>query len=328
MEKSDGFFKLALIGRKLGHSFSANYFNDKFQREGIGARYLLFEMPDASHVERMIAEHPMLKGFNVTIPYKKDILPYLDGITHVAREIGAVNTVYVWHSHKGIRLIGHNTDAAGFEESLLETAVDNLIDPAHWYGHTAIVLGQGGASEAVKFVLRKLGMKILAVSRRELPGCITYGTLTEEEVKNAKVIVNCTPLGMYPDVDTCPEIPYRAISPGTLCFDLVYNPQSTRFMQLCRAKRGVVAVNGLDMLRGQADAAWRFWQGITIKKTLYRKLRVISGEASACQTEELDMQIVERVISHTGEMVGYDIYPYERETAGVEYVAEPYEFKL
>lgn len=261
----------ALIGKKLGHSFSADFFNAKFSREGVSAIYQLLPIPEISILPDIIASYPALRGLNVTIPYKRDILHYLDFIDPVAQAVGAVNTVAVVRNSDtgrcgvpGVTLYGYNTDVTGFHDSLIQM----LASQESLHGATAIILGTGGASRAVEYVLRHLGANTLLVSRNS--DCtpmresevITYDALSEQRVAEAKVIVNCTPLGMYPDTTSHPPIPYHAISPATICYDLVYNPEVTTFMRLCE-EHGASVCNGLQMLHGQALAAWRIWTSIS-----------------------------------------------------------------
>lgn len=242
----------ALIGRTLGHSFSRDYFNRKFEAEGIDAEYVNFELPDIGDLMEAIAESPNLCGLNVTIPYKEQIIPYLTGLSENARAIGAVNTVAVDYDSRGdLRLTGHNTDVIGFTDS-----VRPLIKP--WMTR-ALVLGTGGASKAVVHGLRSLGIEPVLVSRAPGDGRITYADLTPEVMETHTVIVNTTPLGMWPDVDSAPDIPYSLITPSHLCYDLIYNPETTAFMRHA-ADHGATVKNGLEMLLLQAFAAWQIWQ--------------------------------------------------------------------
>lgn len=241
-----------LIGRTLGHSFSRGYFNRKFEAEGINAEYVNFELPDIGDLMEAIAESPNLCGLNVTIPYKQQIIPYLNALSDNAREIGAVNTVAVDYGPDGsIRLTGHNTDVVGFTDSIRP-----MLKPDMW---RALVLGTGGASLAVLHGLRSLGLEAVAVSRTAAPGRLTYADLTPEIMESHKVIVNTTPLGMWPDVDSAPDIPYSLLTPSHLCYDLIYNPETTAFMRRS-ADYGATVKNGLEMLLLQAFAAWRIWQ--------------------------------------------------------------------
>lgn len=237
-----------LVGYPLGHSFSRGYFTDKFSREGIDAEYLNFELADIAELPAVVAQIPDLRGFNVTIPYKRDIIPYLSGMSDEAAEIGAVNVVRV---EKDRSLRGFNSDVYGFVESLKPLL-------GHKMPEKALVLGVGGASRAVVYGLGKLGMSVTRVSRREGAGELTYNDLTAETVASHRVIVNTTPLGMYPKTDACPDIAYDAITPDHICYDLVYNPLETLFMRKC-AEQGATVSNGLKMLHLQAERSWQIW---------------------------------------------------------------------
>ena len=243
-----------LIGLKLGHSFSRRFFTEMFQKEGIEAEYLNFELDDIGQLMEVIAEHPYLKGLNVTIPYKEQIMPYIDRLSPEAEEIGAVNTVKIVGdlSTGDFLLEGYNTDIIGFKDSITP-----LLSPG---ADKALVLGTGGASKAIIVALRQLGIEPLQVSRTAAPGRITYDDLRNDPsmVGSHKVIVNTTPLGMYPDVDSAPDIPYDYLTPDNLCYDLVYNPDPTLFMKRA-AERGAKTCSGLAMLEGQAIASWKIW---------------------------------------------------------------------
>jgi shikimate dehydrogenase len=242
-----------LIGFPLGHSFSGSFFNNKFESEGINARYLNFELPDIGDLMEMLAEYPELCGFNVTIPYKQQIMAYLDDIDAKAKRIGAVNVVKVIRNKadNDFRLVGYNSDVIGFSASLKP-----LLQPQHMAA--ALVLGSGGASKAVCCALTDLGVTPLVVSRKECDGCITYGELTPEVMQAHKLIVNTTPLGMYPHVDECPDIPYELLTDEFLCYDVVYNPEVTLFMKRC-SEHGATVKNGLEMLLLQALESWNIW---------------------------------------------------------------------
>ncbi len=240
-----------LIGCPLGHSFSAAFFAEKFRREGIEAEYLNFEVPAVEgHLMRIIAENPRLRGLNVTIPYKQAVIPFLDEMSDEAREIGAVNVIRVRRENGYVRLKGYNSDVIGFTESLRP-----LLKAVH---RKALVLGTGGASRAVMCGLKQLGIEAAGVSRMPRPGVLTYDDLTPDLIGGTAVIVNCSPAGMYPHVEECPRLPYAALTPDHLLYDLVYNPEETRFMQLGRAQ-GAEVKNGLEMLHLQALASWKFW---------------------------------------------------------------------
>lgn len=241
-----------LLGYPLGHSFSAKYFAEKFQKEGIEAVYHNFEYPSVEEAMRFLLAQSNLQGFNVTIPYKQDVIPYLSGLSSEAEAIGAVNVVCVKRSESGKNILyGCNSDVIGFRESirpLLRTDVHKR----------ALVLGTGGASKAVVHGLRQLGIEPMYVSRSASAGKLTYADLTEDVMKSYKVVVNCSPVGMYPKVDHCPDIPYQWLTPDHLLYDLVYNPLETLFMKR-GAEHGAVVKNGLEMLHLQAEAAWDMW---------------------------------------------------------------------
>ena len=239
-----------LIGHPLGHSFSRQFFADKFESEQIDADYRNFDISSIEEVIDVIASNPDLRGFNVTIPYKQKIIPYLDDITQEAREIGAVNVVKLIRSGSNIRLKGYNSDIIGFRESITP-----LLYPQH---KKALILGTGGASKAVNHVLRELGLETVFVSRYSRPDTATYKDIDADAVKEYQVIVNCTPCGMHPNSDECPMLPYEAMDSNNLLYDLVYNPENTLFMKNGR-KHGAVVKNGLEMLVLQAIASWEIW---------------------------------------------------------------------
>lgn len=239
-----------LLGYPLGHSFSRPFFSEKFQKEGITAEYLNFEIPDINLLTDVLLDHPNLRGFNVTIPYKEAILPLLDHISPEAQKVGAVNTVRVeWEDGNPI-LTGYNTDVVGFEQSLLPCL------RAHH--REALVLGTGGAAKAVMYVLKKMGIAPHQVSRKAQPGILTYDHITPDWMERCQIVVNCTPLGTTPNVDTCPDIPYELVNEKHLLYDLVYNPAETLFLHIGK-KQGAAVKNGAEMLRLQALAAWKIW---------------------------------------------------------------------
>lgn len=231
-----------IIGYPLLHSFSAKYFNEKFAAEKIDAEYSLYPMGIEDlrlKIEDLLIS---LDGFNVTLPYKQAVIPFLDRLDETAEAIGAVNVVH--------KRVGYNTDCLGFIESMrpLVRATDKQ----------ALVLGTGGASKAVCYGLRKLGIIPTLVSRTPKEGMLGYKDLTERIMAEHTVIVNCTPLGMLPDVDSCADIPYEYISARHLLYDCVYNPAETLFLHK-GAAQGAMTKNGMDMLYGQAKAAWKIW---------------------------------------------------------------------
>ena len=242
--------KYGLIGYPLGHSFSIGYFNEKFQNENIDAEYLNFEIPSIDNLMEVLDSNPELKGLNVTIPYKEKVISYLDSISPEARAIGAVNVIKISHDGSQILLKGYNSDVIGFTKS-----IEPLLETCH---KKALILGTGGASKAVNYGLKSLGLETLFVSRYEREGTIQYKEITPEVVKEYNVIVNCTPCGMYPHTDECPILPYDAMDSHTLLYDLIYNPDETLFLKKGKSK-GAIVKNGLEMLLLQAFVSWQFW---------------------------------------------------------------------
>lgn len=242
--------KYGLVGYPLGHSFSMGYFNEKFKNEAINAVYENFEIPDIQDITTVIGSNPDLAGFNVTIPYKEKVMDYLDYIAPEAAEIGAVNVVKVTHNGERAVLKGFNSDVVGFVNS-----IKPLLRPLH---KKALVLGTGGASKAVEYGLRKLGLETIKVSRTEKDNTITYGQVTPELLGEYKVIVNCTPCGMAPHFDECPNLPYDSIDDSFLLYDLIYNPEETLFLRKGKEKDATVK-NGLEMLLLQAEEGWNIW---------------------------------------------------------------------
>lgn len=238
--------KYGIIGYPLGHSFSRGFFTEKFAREGIDAQYLNFEIPDVAMLKDVLRENPELRGLNVTLPHKQAVIPLLDELSDEAREIGAVNVIRV----RDGKLKGFNSDIIGFTES-----IKPLLKPHH---KKALVLGTGGASKAICVGLTRLGLEWKYVSRMPREGMITYNDITAETLKEYTVVVNCSPVGMYPKVDEAPAIPYEHLTPKHLLFDCVYNPEDTLFLKRGR-ERGARGKNGLEMLHLQAIASWRFW---------------------------------------------------------------------
>ena len=240
-----------IIGYPLEHSFSRSYFNEKFENEGIDAQYLNFEIANIAELPQILAEHPELKGFNVTSPYKEQVLLFLDEMDKDALAIGAVNVVKIVPQKGGNnKLVGYNSDCIGFTQS-----IEPLLEPHH---KKALILGTGGASKAVIYGLKQLGLDCLSVSRRPYPNVIIYDELTSDVMRDYTVIVNCTPVGMYPQSEKCPNIPYQLLTPQHLLYDLIYNPDITLFMRKGMAM-GATVKNGLEMLLLQAFAAWDIW---------------------------------------------------------------------
>ena len=231
-----------IIGFPLSHSFSAKYFNEKFATEQIEAEYSLYPTKEENLESKVESLLNSLDGFNVTLPYKQAIIPYLDRLDETAEAIGAVNVVH--------RRVGYNTDCLGF--------MDSIKPLLRGYDKQALVLGTGGASKAVCYGLRKLGITSTLISRTPREGILGYDELTDEVMAAHTIIVNCTPLGMFPDVDSCAPIPYEHITARHLLFDCVYNPEETLFLRKGKAQ-GATTRNGIEMLIGQAKAAWKIW---------------------------------------------------------------------
>jgi shikimate dehydrogenase len=242
--------KYGLIGFPLTHSFSKCYFTEKFKREKINARYFLFEIERIDEVEKIIRKEK-IKGLNVSIPYKEQIISYVHQLDETALEVGAVNVLKVTHERGKPRLYGYNTDVIGFEKSITPH-----LKPHHT---KALILGSGGASKAIEYVLNKLGIEITRVSRTEKSGFITYQVLDKETISEHLIIVNATPLGTFPDIETCPDIPYQYITEKHLLFDVVYNPAETLFLKKGKAQ-GANTINGKKMLIEQAESAWKIWE--------------------------------------------------------------------
>lgn len=238
-----------LIGKQLTHSFSPSYFTKKFERENIeGAQYKLFPLPEIQQFKQLIAREK-LSGLNVTIPYKTSIIPFLDALSDQAKAVGAVNTI----EFRDNQLIGHNTDVYGFEQSLRP-----LLGPRP-QNYKALILGTGGASKAVQYVCNNLQIEHQMVSRNVGTNSITYDQIDTNIISQYLLIVNTTPLGMYPNVDSMPALPYEHLSANHILYDLVYNPATTAFMAKGQLKNACV-INGLKMLQLQAEKAWEIWQ--------------------------------------------------------------------
>lgn len=239
-----------LIGYPLSHSFSKGYFARKFAQEGIAdSFYEAFPIDSIEKLPALIRQHPNLVGLNVTIPYKEQILPYLDGLGQGAKAVGAVNTVLI----KDEGWFGYNSDIYGFGQSLTR-AVEKHGAPVE----RALILGTGGAAKAVNYALDQMGIASSYVSRRSGKGVLTYDQLGKHQFDKYKLIVNTTPLGMSPKVDSLPNIPYHYIGANHLCFDLVYNPKATLFLQKAQ-RQGAFILNGLEMLHLQAEKSWEIW---------------------------------------------------------------------
>jgi shikimate dehydrogenase len=241
--------KFGLIGYPLSHSFSQKYFTEKFQREGIDAEYCNFPIESLDELDDIIRREPDLVGLNVTIPYKTAIIPRIEQLHKCARSIQSVNTVTIERKGSDYILHGANTDLIGFKESI----------ERHVGGHDmALILGTGGAAKAAFHVLEDLGLECECVSRTHDEGDYTYEDLTSEDVWEHSIIVNCTPLGMYPNIEAAPDIPYESVTPEHVMYDMIYNPAETVFLKHGR-KRGATTINGLQMLERQAEESWNIW---------------------------------------------------------------------
>ncbi len=241
-----------LIGFPLSHSFSKEYFQKKFKNHQIDEEYELFPIREINDICILLNKNiKKLRGLNVTIPYKESVLKYLTDIDSDAKAIGAVNVIKICEKDGIPVLIGYNTDWKGFLSSLLPLLNGKSIS-------NALILGTGGASKAIAYALRKIGIKCSFVSRSIDKGDYSYNNLDNKAIASHQLIVNTTPLGTFPNVSTCPDIPYEAISRNHICYDLVYNPEQTEFLRKCEAN-GATVKNGLEMLYNQADLAWEIW---------------------------------------------------------------------
>lgn len=241
--------QFGLIGKTLKHSFSKKYFEEKFSREKItDCRYDLFELDTIEDLEALIHASPALAGLNVTIPYKKEVMRFLDRLDHSAEKVGAVNVV----KKEGDRLAGYNSDYYGFRSSLSSWMTSGA--------RHALILGTGGSSRAVQVALDDLGLSYQHVSRSAKKGCLTYEDIRvrPDLLHQVDLVVNTTPLGMYPEVDKWPDLPFEAFRKGQYVFDLIYNPEETRLMAMAKAQ-GASAKNGLEMLVLQAEKSWEIW---------------------------------------------------------------------
>ncbi|MGY0039232.1 shikimate dehydrogenase family protein [Pedobacter sp. NJ-S-72] len=240
-----------LIGYPLAHSFSKKFFTEKFEKEGIAEhKYELFPIENIAAVVSLIAADSSLSGLNVTIPHKVGVMPYLNELEPAAEKIGAVNCISIKHQEGKTILKGYNTDAFGFQESL---------KPYLKKHHTrALILGDGGAAKAVKYVLDQLNITYLSVVRKAAPNAILYSDLTEELIQKHQVIINTTPLGTFPNIEASPAIPYQWLTGQHLAYDLVYNPEETEFLKRAKAQ-GAAVKNGYEMLQLQAERSWVIW---------------------------------------------------------------------
>ncbi|MCX6185685.1 MAG: shikimate dehydrogenase [Bacteroidetes bacterium] len=250
-------FQFGLIGYPIKNGFSKDFFTKKFNELGlIGYSYRNFPIPDIKLVKDMLVFHPTIEGFNVTIPYKQSIIPYLNEIDKSAKDVEAVNCVKVIRNSKTpdeYKLIGYNTDVYGFELSLLSFVKDIITIKK------AIVLGNGGASKAVQYVLKKLGVKIIIVARQSNNDCIVYDELSKEIIESSQLIVNCTPVGMYPNMDNLLPFPFEFLNNTHYCYDLIYIPEESSFLRESKSY-GAASKNGLEMLHLQAEKSWEIWE--------------------------------------------------------------------
>lgn len=240
--------KFGLIGKNIDYSFSRSYFSDKFTKENLPHSYVNFDIQHISEVKDILKNNKSLGGLNVTIPYKEAIIPYLDKLDKRAKKIGAVNTIK--RTKKG-KLIGYNTDYFGFKKSL-----QNHITSYHKNG---LILGTGGASKAIAYALKRLDINYHFVSRKQSDKVdYTYDNLSEDIIFKHQIIINCTPLGTFPNINECPNIPYDGITENHILFDLIYNPEETKFLRIGNIQRATT-INGKKMLELQAEKAWDIW---------------------------------------------------------------------
>ena len=238
--------KFGLVGKNISYSFSKKFFTQKFLELNLDDyEYQNFDINSIKDFTEVLASN--VKGLNITIPYKEQVLPFLDDIDEEAKEIGAVNTIKFIENNQ---IKGFNTDVYGFEKSL-----NSVMNKTHT---TALVLGTGGASKAVLFVLKKLAIDYLVVSRNPLENQISYNEITKKVIKDHSIIINCTPLGTFPHVDECPNIPYKHLTEKHLLYDLIYNPVKTKFL-LAGENKGATICNGAKMLEYQAEKSWEIW---------------------------------------------------------------------
>ena len=238
--------KYGLIGKDISYSFSKKYFTRKFINEGLNnCRYENYDINSISELLEVIND-TKIKGLNVTIPYKESVIELLNHIDPIAKKIGAVNTIKIDKQNK---LLGYNTDYIGFKQSL-ESNISNQ--------KRALILGTGGASKAIVYALKTLNIKTLLVSRKKREESITYEDISNQIIKDHTIIINCTPLGTYPNIEECPKIPYQYITERHLCYDLIYNPIKTKFLILSE-KEGASIINGNEMLENQAIESWKIW---------------------------------------------------------------------
>lgn len=242
--------KFGLVGYPLEHSFSADYFNRKFADEGIDAKYINFEVRSAEEIYDLICSDEEIVGLNVTSPYKEDVMSIVSDTDYIADMVGAVNVLKIFREDGAVYIKGYNTDSPAFGKS--------IIPLMHAYHVSALILGTGGAAHAVAYALTQLGVECVFVSRSECAEGIFYREITEKVMRKFRIIVNCTPVGMFPEVNAMPKIPYKYLTPEHLLYDLIYNPEETRFLAMGR-RYGAQTKNGLEMLHLQAEASWEIW---------------------------------------------------------------------
>lgn len=248
--------KYGLIGYPLGHSFSKKYFTEKFNTEHISdCSYENFPLKSLDEFRELVASDDELCGLNITIPYKSEIIGFLDVIEPEAVEIGAVNVIKIRKLAGKIKLYGYNSDVTGISDTLLPFMGDNI--------RNALVLGTGGSSSAVCYVLKKFGIKVDQVSRDKRPGVLVYSDIDSEIINRTQLIINTTPLGMFPNTDSKPDINYRMLNRKHILFDLVYNPQFTSFLKM-GAEQGCSIISGIKMLHSQAEKAWEIWNNDSV----------------------------------------------------------------
>lgn len=243
-----------LVGYPLSHSFSPFIFQKIFEREKItGCVYQLFELKELNGIRDFLIQHSEIAGLNITIPYKQQIIDFLDEKDEIAEQTGAVNTVKIFRQGKIIYLKGYNTDVTGFEQSLRDFVPPDI---SH-----ALILGNGGAAKAVQYVFKKMNINYLIISRKKTENSLRYTDLNKDIFDKYHLIINCTPLGMFPNRDSFPEIPYHFLNKRHFLFDMVYNPEETLFL-LKGKKMGCQTMNGMKMLEKQAFESFRIWFGI------------------------------------------------------------------
>lgn len=238
--------RYGLLGKNIGYSFSKNHFTEKFIKEDLHCTYENFDIGRIDEIKKIV-QLPNLKGLNVTIPYKEEVISYLDDLDPIAKEIGAINVIKI---DKNLKLKGYNSDCYGFSESLkplLNTSIKK-----------ALILGTGGASKAIAYTLRQLDIAYVFVSRNPEPNQLSYSDLDEDFIRAHKLIINCTPIGTHPNVENYPDIPYEYLTENHVLYDLIYNPSETTFMKKGKSN-GAIVSNGLQMLILQAEKAWEIW---------------------------------------------------------------------